>query len=200
MMEFKDLVRQRYSCRKYEDRKVPEETIGELVQIVRYAVSAGNTQPWKIKIVSDPAMLAEVSDAAYGQPQVRHCSHLFVLCADTDANALADSQDRSLRAAGWPDDKRTEWVEGTRNHVAKFDAQGALSWASCQVYAAMTNCVNGAFSLGLGSCPMTYFKPEEVSRVLDLPANVTPVVLVSVGYAAEEGSPKVRYATEDILA
>jgi nitroreductase / dihydropteridine reductase len=199
-MEFKDLVRQRYSCRKYEDRKVPEETIQELVQIVRYAVSAGNTQPWKIKLVSDPAILAEVSDAAYGQPQVRHCSHLFVLCADTDANALAERQDRSLRAAGWPDDKRAEWVEGTRNHVAKYDTQGALAWASCQVYAAMSNCVNGAFSLGLGACPMTYFKPEEVSQVLDLPANVTPVVLVSVGYPAEEGTPKVRYATVDILA
>ena len=55
-MEFKDIVRQRYACRQYEDRKIPEDTIQELLAIIGYSVSAINLQPWKIKVVESIKM------------------------------------------------------------------------------------------------------------------------------------------------
>jgi nitroreductase/dihydropteridine reductase len=199
-MEFKDVVRQRYACRQYEDKNIPEGTIQDLVEIIGYAASARNLQPWKIKIVSDRKTLGELFAATGNQVQVRDCSHLLVLCADIDYATLIDKMDRSLQTAGVPDQTRTEMVGMTRDRVAGFNTEQLLHWSQCQVYIALGNAINGAFALGLGACPMTNFKPQEFTRILGLPANLTPTALVSLGYAAEKPVPKRRYPVAEILA
>ncbi len=199
-MEFKDIVRQRYACRQYEDRKIPEDTIQELLAIIGCSVSAINLQPWKIKVVSDPKVLSELFAATFNQVQVRDCSHLLVLCADTDYVTLIDKMDKSLQAAGAPDEMRTAMVGLSRDVTASFSPEQLLHWSQCQVHIALGNAVNGAYSLGLGSCPMTAFKPPEFSRILGLPANLTPTAMVSLGYAADKPVPKRRYPVSEILA
>jgi len=194
------LVRQRYACRKYGDRKTPEETIQELLEIIRYSASARNLQPWKIKVVSDQKTLNELFGATANQVQVRDCSHLLVLCADTDYDTLIDKMDKSLQAAGVPDQMRTESVGATRDKVANLNAEELLHWSQCQVFIALGNAINGAYSLGLGASPMTNFRPPEFARILALPVNLTPTALVALGYAAEEPRPKRRYPVSEILA
>ena len=49
-----------------------------------------------------------------------------------------------------------------------------LCWAQHQCYIALANALNGAYSLGLGACPMTAFNPPEFSRMLKLPASSGP--------------------------
>ena len=75
-----------------------------------------------------------------------------------------------------------------------------LAWSKEQVYIALGNCLNGAYSLGLGACPMTAFQPPEFAKILGLPENLVPTVMVSIGYAAEDGMPKVRRSVDEILA
>jgi nitroreductase/dihydropteridine reductase len=198
-MEFKDIVRQRYACRQYEDKKIPEGTVQELLDIIRHSASARNLQPWKIKVVSDPETLSELFDATGNQVQVRDCSHLLVFCADTDYATLIDKMDKSLQAAGIADQMRLEMVGMTRDRVASFDPGELLHWSQCQVFIALGNALNGAYSLGLGACPMTNFKPPEFARMLGLPANLTPTALVSLGYAADKPTPKRRYPVAEIL-
>ena len=198
-MEFKDIVRQRYACRQYEDRKIPEDTIQELLAIIGYSVSAINLQPWKIKVVSDPEVLSELFAATFNQVQVRDCSHLLVLCADTDYVTLIDKMDKSLQAAGAPDEMRTAMVGLSRDMAARFNPEQLLHWSQCQVHIALGNAVNGAYSLGLGACPMTAFTPPEFSRILGLPANLTPTAIVSLGYAADKPVPKRRYPVAEIV-
>jgi nitroreductase/dihydropteridine reductase len=199
-MDFKDIVQQRYACRKYEDEKIPEDTIRELLELIRFAVSARNLQPWKIKLVSDKAALAELFGATGNQVQVRDCSHLLVFCADTDYDTLLAKMEASLLAAGIPAETRAEMVTMTRERVASMTAEQLLQWSQFQVFIALGNGVNGAYSLGLGACPMTNFKPQEFARILGLPANLTPTVLLSLGYAADKPAPKRRYSVPEILA
>ena len=199
-MEFKDLVQQRYSCRKYEERKIAEGTIQELLEIIRHSASARNLQPWKIRVVSDKKTLGELFGATGNQVQVRDCSHLLVLCADTDYDVLIERMDKSLQAAGVPDQLRTESVGATRERVASLDPHQLLHWSQCQVFIALGNAINGAFSLGLGASPMTNFKPPEFARILGLPANLTPTALVSLGYPADKPVPKRRYPVSEIMA
>jgi len=46
-----DTIRNRYSCRSYQDRPVEEEKIAYLKECMRLAPSAVNRQPWKFRIV-----------------------------------------------------------------------------------------------------------------------------------------------------
>jgi len=199
-MDFKDIVRQRYACRQYESRRIPEETIQELLEIIGFSVSALNLQPWKIKVVSDQRIKDELFGATFNQAQVRDCSHLLVLCADTDYGTILDKADNSLRAAGAPDQMRTAMMGLASDVAASFTPEQLLHWSQCQVHIALGNALNGAYSLGLGACPMTGFKAPEFARILDLPANLVPTALVSLGYAADKPLPKRRYPVAEILA
>ena len=98
-MEFKEVVKNRYACRQYLEKKVPEEIIRELIEIMGYAVSAINLQPWKVKVVSDQETKHRLFEATWSQNQVKTCSHLLVLCADVDYPAIIAKFDKTLAAA-----------------------------------------------------------------------------------------------------
>lgn len=53
--QFYDLVSRRYSCRNYSDRKVPEDLLVAILDIVRLAPSACNKQPWRFLVIDDAA-------------------------------------------------------------------------------------------------------------------------------------------------
>jgi nitroreductase / dihydropteridine reductase len=197
-MEFKDIVRQRYAVRQFEDRKVPEDLMQELLQMIVLAPSALNLQPWKIKVVTDQKVKDELYAGTWDQPQVKTCSHLLVLCADVDLPAAIDKLDKMLRAAGAPEQMRA-YVIKLANAMNELSPEQLLSWAQHQVYIALGNALNGAQSLGLGAGPMTAFNPPDFSRILELPAHLVPTVLVAVGYPAGDLSPKMRYPVSDSL-
>jgi nitroreductase len=69
-----DIVKNRYAVRQYQPKAVPEETIRELLEMVRYSVSAINLQPWKIRVVSGQETKDSLFSATFGQNQVRTCS------------------------------------------------------------------------------------------------------------------------------
>ena len=46
-----------------------------------------------------------------------------------------------------------------------------------------------AADLGIGSCWVGYFNPEQVAAVLDLPENITVTALLPIGYPAENAEP-----------
>ncbi len=198
-MDFKDIVQQRYSCRKYQDRKIADETIQNLLEIISRSVSARNLQPWKIRVVSDRKTLSELFLSTGNQVQVRDCSHLIVLCADTDYATLLEKMDQTMQAAGTPDQMRLDLLGATRERVAGLHADHLLQWSEYQVFIALGNAVNGAYELGLGACPMTNFKKPEFSSILGLPAHLSPTVLVSLGYPDDEPKPKWRYPVSEIL-
>lgn len=49
----KDIVMQRYSCRKYIDKIIDQELIYNCIETARFAPSACNSQPWKFYVVLD---------------------------------------------------------------------------------------------------------------------------------------------------
>ena len=50
-MDFLDLVKQRYSCRNYQNKSVEREKLNYILECVRFAPSAVNKQPWRFHIV-----------------------------------------------------------------------------------------------------------------------------------------------------
>jgi nitroreductase/dihydropteridine reductase len=198
-MEFTDIVKNRRSIRQYQSMTVRDATIQELLEIIGLSVSAINLQPWKIKVVKDQETKDKIFAAAFNQNQVRTCSHLLILCADTDYPALIDKLVKTQEAAGVDEEMRQGTFQMVTNVSSGMTPEQRLRWSQDQVYIALGNAVNGAYSLGLGACPMTAFKPDEVARILELPATVVPTAMVTVGYSAEPGAPKLRYPVSEIV-
>ena len=198
-MEFRDIVMKRYAVKKFDGKAVPDDKIGELFELVRFAASSFNIQPWKIKVVTDQKTKDELMAASWNQPQIGTCSHLLVFCADTDVEALVEKLYGQLSETDMSAEALEGYVSLMRNFAKGLSAEQKLAWAQKQAYIALGNALNGAKSLGLDSCPMEGFDAKEYSRILDLPSNLVPSVLCPVGYAADEPRPKLRFPASDVF-
>jgi len=198
-MEFETIVMSRYATKKFDGRKIPESKINELLEMVRFAPSAINLQPWKIKIVTDQKVKELLKPAAFNQEQVTSCSHLLVFCADPDYDSLIRRLGILLKKSGAPEEMQKMVVGMAVQFTRPMSPDQKLAWSQAQTYLALGNALNGAKSLGFDSCPMGGFDPKEFVRILEIPPPLVPVMLCPVGYAADKPIPKVRFAKEDIV-
>ena len=198
-MEFKDIVMQRYATKKFDGRKVPDAKMKELFELIRFAPSALNVQPWKVKVVTDPKVKEQLKPATWNQEQVTTCSHLLVFCANTDFRGLIGRLEKAMRERKIPDDVVKMVREMSENFFLKNTPELQLAMAQHHVFLALGNALNGAKSLGLDSCPMGGFDPKEYARILGLPPHLVPTMLCPVGYAADRTMPKFRFPVEDLF-
>ena len=72
-MEFKDVIKNRYSCKKYSDRQVEPEKLDYILEAGRLAPTAKNLQEQHIYVIQTPEMLARIdtlTPCRYGAPTV----------------------------------------------------------------------------------------------------------------------------------
>ena len=198
-MEFKDIVMQRYATKKFDGRKIGEEKVAELLDLVRYAPSALNLQPWKIKIITDQNVKARLRPAANNQEQITSCSHLLVFCADPDYEGLIRRLAILFAKSGAPEEVQSMVIGMAREFTRKMTPDQRLAWSQSQTYLALGNALNGAKALGFDSCPMGGFDQKEFIRILDIPVPLIPVMLCPIGYAADKPMPKIRFPKEDVI-
>lgn len=198
-MEFKDIVMQRYATKKFDGRKIGEEKVAELLDLVRYAPSAFNLQPWKIKIVTDQNVKDRLRPAANNQEQITSCSHLLVFCADPDYEGLIRRLAILVAKSGAPEEVQSMVIGMAREFTRKMTPDQRLAWSQAQTYLALGNALNGAKALGFDSCPMGGFDQKEFIRILDIPVPLIPVMLCPIGYAADKPRPKIRFPKEDVI-
>lgn len=88
-----------------------------------------------------------------------------------------------LVIVGCTDDKITQ----------RYGGRGENLYSICDVSASIQNMMLIAQEEGLGTCWVGTFEEKEVSRILNLPGNLRPIVIVPIGYPAEkpEASPRV---------
>jgi nitroreductase len=81
MMDFLDLAQRRYSCRKYDSRKVDPAQLALVMEAGRIAPSACNYQPWYFIVVENPDNLAKVKNC-YAKSWLESAPMLIVICGD----------------------------------------------------------------------------------------------------------------------
>ena len=72
-MEFKEVIRNRYSCKKYSDRSVEPEKLNAILEAGRLAPTAKNLQEQHVYVVQSAEGLAKIDSVTpcrYGAPTV----------------------------------------------------------------------------------------------------------------------------------
>ncbi|MFH1143593.1 MAG: nitroreductase family protein [Candidatus Eisenbacteria bacterium] len=91
-MEFQDLVRARYSVRRYQLRPVENEKLQRVLETARLAPSARNAQEWRFVVVRSPETREKLKEAAYGQSYVGEAPVVIAACAEHDARTMTCGQ------------------------------------------------------------------------------------------------------------
>ncbi|MFP4457949.1 MAG: nitroreductase family protein [Clostridia bacterium] len=73
-------------------------------------------------------------------------------------------------------------------------------WADVDVAIAMDHMTLRAHDLGLGTCWIGAFYPEEVSKAIELPQEAKVVAILTLGYPAKDGVMRDRKAMDEIIS
>ena len=198
-MEFEKIVHERYAVKLFDGRKLPEEKVNKLLEIIMLAASSFNIQPWKIIVVRDQKLKEKLQPATWNQQQIPTCSHLLVFCADTNVAGNIDRLEKLMIENGANKEEIKGYMDMMRGFEKGLSKEQRISWAQRQTYLALGNALNGAKALGFDSCPMEGFSPAEYSKILNLPDNLVPTVLCPVGYAADKQKKKLRFPKEEVF-
>lgn len=71
--------------------------------------------------------------------------------------------------------------------------RGNGNYGDIDVTIVLTHMMLEAANLGIGTCLVGYFNPEELVSELELPSGVHPVLLMPFGYAAEDAVPSPQH-------
>ncbi|HUU42187.1 MAG TPA: nitroreductase family protein, partial [Planctomycetota bacterium] len=79
-MDVMEAILKRRSIRRYKDKPIEKAKLNRVLEAGRQAPSAGNTQPWKIVVVTDPDTRRKLAHAARDQDFVAQASAVLVGC------------------------------------------------------------------------------------------------------------------------
>jgi len=74
----------------------------------------------------------------------------------------------------------------------RYGERGKKLYTICDTAMSIQNMMLLAYDLGFGSCPVGAFNEIEVSKILKIPKNLHPILIVPVGYPAEKPSAPPR--------
>ncbi|MFC7153905.1 nitroreductase family protein [Halomarina halobia] len=202
---FDAVVRDRRSVHDYSDEPVDDETLEELFDLVRYAPSSYNLQPWEFLVVREEGNREALREVAYGQEHVTDAPVGVVVLGNTDPAAHADRVVDDLLEKGYRPDRAArdgllERIEGLRDR----DEATNRRWAVRSTALAAMTLMHAARSRGLSTCPMGGFDPEALRETFDVGDEYEPVVLLTLGYPADgaadrENERKYRRPVSEIV-
>jgi|YelNatPaOPRAMG01_1025707.scaffolds.fasta_scaffold165355_2 nitroreductase len=197
-MDLEEILKTRYATKLFDGRQIEKEKLEKLFDLILLTPSSYNLQPWKIKVVEDQETKEKLFAASFNQKQLTTCSAVLVLCADLDIEKNISKLEKKLLVA-MPQQKVQQFIDLLKNFAKSMDRNQRLIWAQKQVYLLAQTTLLVSKYLGLDSCPMEGFDPVAYSKILNLPDNLVPTLVIPIGYAADKPRPKIRLEKKDIL-
>lgn len=196
-MNFLHIAQNRYATKKYDpNKKVDDETIEKLKEIIRLSPSSINSQPWKFTFVSEEKVKSELAEFSYNNKhKVLDASHVVVFSVIKDTAAFENM-------------KLTLLPEGATSYYQRVlkprgDEQ-VMNWLTSQVYLSLGFFLSATASQGIDSTPMEGIQAEAYDQILQNDGYKT-LFAVAIGYRDEEDNnqpshtPKFRLEQDQII-
>ncbi|CAH0336162.1 Putative NAD(P)H nitroreductase YfkO [Flavobacterium sp. CECT 9288] len=197
----------RYATKKFDaSKKITAEDLATLKEAIRLTASSYGLQPYKIIIVENPELRAQLQPAAYGQAQVVDASHLIVFA--NELNFGAEGIDNFARTMSETREIPLESIQGyvdyMKGNIVGLPEESRNLWSAKQTYIALGNLLNSAAELKIDATPMEGFIPAQVNEILGLDKlGLNATLLATIGYRHEEDATqhykKVRKYNEDLF-
>jgi nitroreductase len=84
MMDVSEAIRQRYSCRHYQDKPLEQKKLAAVLEAARQAPSAKNLQDWRLVVVTDKQTKKKIAVAANNQTFLEEAGAIIVACTVSD--------------------------------------------------------------------------------------------------------------------
>ncbi|MBI2829845.1 MAG: nitroreductase family protein [Chloroflexi bacterium] len=176
-MDTLEAIKTRRSIRKYKTDPIDDKTLEAVIEAARWAPSWGNTQCWRLAVVRDATVKAQLADTMMASTSpaanaVRTCPVVIAACAELGRSGFRRNTNEAATDKG--------------------------DWFMFDVALAMENLVLAAHASGLGTVHIGAFDAKKAAGVLHLPANICVVELCPLGFP-DEAKTSVRKELNEIV-
>ena len=197
----------RYACKKFNpNKKLSDKKIKRLKKAFKLTATSFGLFPLKMIVIEDDKIKTKLLEHAYYQKQIIACSHLLVICIDTDINEETINTHFELEKEkrGVKDEDISSFRQNLIDSYAKLSQEEKIQGAKNQAYIALGNLMTVCAIEKIDACPMEGFNPDKFNELLDLKSlNLESVLLLPVGYRAEDDFmsklKKVRKPLKDVI-
>ena len=208
MSHFIENQKWRYATKKFDAaKKISAADLETLKEAIQLSTSSYGLQLYKVFIIENPEVRAQLQPASWGQSQIIEASHLFVF-----AN-IVDVQDQHIDAyvqnfantRGLTVEDLKGYSDFMKSKIVPLPVEQKAVWTSKQTYLALGNLLNAAAELKIDVTPMEGFEPEKYNEILGLNAlGLNASLVAAVGYRHEEDATqhyaKVRKPKQELFA
>ncbi len=197
----------RYATKKFDaTKKVSTEDLETLKKAIQLSSSSYGLQLYKVFIIENPAIRAQLQPVSWGQSQIVEASHLFVFAnvVDVQENHIDNYVQNIANTRGLALEDLKGYSDFMKSKIVSLPVEQKAVWTSKQTYLALGNLLNAAAELKIDVTPMEGFEPEKYNEILGLDKlGLNAALVATVGYRHEEDATqyyaKVRKPIEELF-
>lgn len=197
----------RYATKKFDpSKKITESDLETLKEAIQLSTSSYGLQPYKVLIIENPEIRAQLKPFSWGQSQITEASHLFVFTnfVDVKENHIDDYLENMAITRGLAIEDLKQYSDFMKSKIVPLPANDKLIWTAKQTYLALGNLLNAAAELKIDVTPMEGFEPAKYNEILGLDKlGLNASLVATIGYRHDEDAtqhyPKVRKSINELF-
>lgn len=213
-MELTNIINDRYTVKKFDQsKKIDDNTVGILKDLLIKSPSSTNIQPWHFTIVSTDEgkkkLLKSTENYGFNNEKIEQASHLVVFSAKVEQmeKHLDDVLQQEDKDGRFPKEEYKNDMDTGRKffyNVHKETLKDDKEWLEKQVYLNVGHFVLGAKLQGIDSVIMEGFDKNILNQELDNESKgLSACIIVGLGYGSSEdfnkNLPKSRLSEDKVI-
>jgi len=206
-MDILEKLNTRYATKLFDSsRKVSADDMAKLLEAIRLSASSFGLQPYKVLVVEDAAIRAELRKVGYDQSQITDASALLVFAVNTNTNSASVDEfiDLISETRNFPKENLAGYADMMKGLLQSQSPEQVEAWSTKQAYIALGFGLVTAATLDIDACPMEGFSPDDFDKILNLnKLGLKSKVVMAVGYRSKDDGyqqlAKVRRKMEDFI-
>lgn len=185
---FKDLLDTRHSAIKFKTEvKIPQEDIEKAIKLVKNTPSTYNLQGTRYIVITDEGIKEQIYKICNEQYKIHSASALVLGVGKLHPYQNFDSIYTPMKELGMIDDSeckiQKDYIKGW---YAQLSEDKLKEDVIRNGVVGMTTIMYSFQSLGWDSCPMHILNYDKVQKLLKIPTDYYPVLMLAVGKSVED--------------
>lgn len=200
--DFKEIITGRRSIRNYDPTvKISREEMAEILEEASLAPSSVNLQPWRFVVIDSKEGKETLAPLAkFNQRQVETSAAVIAVFVDMKSDAFIEKiYDTAVEKGYMPAEVRDQQVPSIKGYFENMTFEQKKEMNLIDAGLVSMQLMLAARAHGYDTNPIGGYEKDRIAEAFDLDKErYYPVMLISIGKAADQGYKSVRLPVEDI--
>lgn len=206
IMDLIEVMNWRYAVKKFNNKKVSDEKIAQIIDATALSASSIGLQPYRLFLIKDEAIRQELANDSFNK-QIVESSHLLAFAAfdSISQERINDLIRLMAETRGIAESALADFKSTISSYLLARTDEENFIWSTRQAYIALGTALIAAANLQVDTTPMEGFNGDKLDELLNLKEKgLKSVVLLSLGYRDAENDylvnqKKVRLPKDELV-